>query len=198
MASTILQLDDNFYCYCNLFIAVNGGYSDWGPYSQCSKTCGGGEQKRTRTCTNPPPAYDGKDCSALGASFVTRKCNIDPCPSKINYLFTTEKYMSRRTSLEEQGHQNQNGVCPTNLTVHRQLKCLSFQLMVAIQLGDRTASVQRHVVGASRREQGLALIPRHNTVATTAAVWGLLFPPENAIPKHALVSQSQTASNIAL
>lgn len=67
--------------------------------------------------------------------------------------------------------------------------------MVVIQLGDRTASVQRHVVGANRREQGLAPIPRHNTVAMTAVVWDLLFPPENAIPKPALVSQSKTASN---
>ena len=65
--------------------------------------------------------------------------------------------------------------------------------MVVIQLGGRTASVQRHVVGANRREQGLAPIPRHNTVAMTAVVWDLLFLPENAIPKHALVSQSQTA-----
>ena len=67
--------------------------------------------------------------------------------------------------------------------------------MVVIQLGDRTASVQRHVVGASRREQGHAQIPRLNTVAMTAAVWDLLFLPENAIPKHVLVSQSQTTSN---
>ena len=117
--SSVLQSDDNFYHYCyNLFITVNGGYSDWGPYSQCSKTCGGGEQKRTRTCTNPPPAYGGKDCSTLGASFSTRKCNIDPCPSKINYLFTAEKYMSSITSVaKEQGQQNQNRVCPTNLTI---------------------------------------------------------------------------------
>ena len=67
--------------------------------------------------------------------------------------------------------------------------------MVVIQLGDRTASVLRHVVGASRREQGLVPIPRHNTVAMTAVVWDLLFLPENAIPKRVLVSQSQTASN---
>ena len=67
--------------------------------------------------------------------------------------------------------------------------------MVVIQLGDRTASVLRHVVGASRREQGLAPIPRLNTVAMAAVVWDLLFLPENAIPKPALVSQSQTTSN---
>ena len=67
--------------------------------------------------------------------------------------------------------------------------------MVVIQLGDRTASVLRHVVGASRREQGLAPIPRLNTVAMVAVVWDLLFLPENAIPKPALVSQSQTTSN---
>jgi len=61
---------------------VNGGYSDWGPYGECSKTCGGGEQTRKRTCTNPPPSHDGEDCSTLGPDSSTRECNNQECPGK--------------------------------------------------------------------------------------------------------------------
>ncbi|CAH3038827.1 unnamed protein product [Porites evermanni] len=59
---------------------VNGGYSAWGPYRNCSKSCGGGVQTRTRTCTNPPPAYGGNDCSKLGPNISTRECNNHGCP----------------------------------------------------------------------------------------------------------------------
>ena len=65
-------------------LVVNGGYSDWGPYDGCSKTCGGGQQTRKRTCTNPPPSHDGEDCSGLGPDSSTRECNNQECPGKMN------------------------------------------------------------------------------------------------------------------
>ena len=61
---------------------VNGGYSEWGQYGPCSKTCGGGSKTRTRTCTNPPPQNSGDDCSSLGPASSTAACNTDECPSK--------------------------------------------------------------------------------------------------------------------
>ena len=76
-----LTVLNNFFS-TTIFI-VNGGYSDWGPYSMCSKTCGGGVQMRKRTCTNPPPAHGGKDCSTLGPQTSTRECNIQECPGKM-------------------------------------------------------------------------------------------------------------------
>ena len=65
------------------FLTVNGGYSAWGTYGTCSKSCGGGTQTRRRTCTNPPPVAGGKDCSDLGASIQTRECNNQKCPGKL-------------------------------------------------------------------------------------------------------------------
>ena len=59
-------------------ILVDGGYSDFGDWSECSAECGGGTQTRTRTCTNPAPAHGGDDC--LGDSTETRKCNTQACP----------------------------------------------------------------------------------------------------------------------
>jgi hypothetical protein len=52
-------------------LIVDGGWTSW---SKCSASCGGGTQHRT--CTNPQPAYGGKQCK--GAS--ERECNMDPCP----------------------------------------------------------------------------------------------------------------------
>ena len=65
---------------------VNGGYSDWGSYGPCSKSCGGGVQTQTRTCTNPPPSNGGEDCSGLGPDTSTRECNTESCQSKKNPL----------------------------------------------------------------------------------------------------------------
>ena len=71
-----------YLMFINFCLLVNGGYSEWQPYGACSKTCGGGVKKRTRTCTNPPPANGGKDCSGLGPDITTRKCNKQECPGK--------------------------------------------------------------------------------------------------------------------
>jgi len=60
---------------------VDGNWSDWKDWSNCPVTCGGGVQNRSRTCTNPPPAFGGESCP--GESDETRACNEDPCPSKI-------------------------------------------------------------------------------------------------------------------
>ena len=43
-----------------LFSSVDGGYSPFTNWSDCTETCGGGEQIRTRTCTNPPPQHFGE------------------------------------------------------------------------------------------------------------------------------------------
>ena len=38
---------------------------------------------RKRTCTNPPPASGGADCSVLGPDTSTKECNIQECPGII-------------------------------------------------------------------------------------------------------------------
>ncbi|XP_013398464.1 coadhesin-like [Lingula anatina] len=65
---------------------VDGGYSQWSTWGTCSSTCGGGSQTRTRTCTNPTPAFNGNDCSGLGPNSETQQCNTQGCP--INGGFT--------------------------------------------------------------------------------------------------------------
>lgn len=66
---------------CNLHkCPVDGGYSSWGAFSRCSKSCGGGTRSRTRSCTNPTAKYGGRSCSRLGASRETQHCGTGACP----------------------------------------------------------------------------------------------------------------------
>ncbi|KAL9952092.1 hypothetical protein ACROYT_G039299 [Oculina patagonica] len=57
--------------------AVDGGWSNFGNWSECSVTCGDGQQERSRTCTNPPPSNGGAECS--GSDKETKPCNNGPC-----------------------------------------------------------------------------------------------------------------------
>ncbi|XP_027058955.1 A disintegrin and metalloproteinase with thrombospondin motifs adt-1-like isoform X3 [Pocillopora damicornis] len=57
---------------------VDGGWSGWGVWSDCSHPCDVGEQRRSRTCTAPSPLYGGKSCP--GAGNEQRVCNTHPCP----------------------------------------------------------------------------------------------------------------------
>nr|XP_006824190.1 PREDICTED: uncharacterized protein LOC100375643 [Saccoglossus kowalevskii] len=58
---------------------VDGDWSDWGNWSDCSVTCGNdlGVQSRSRTCTNPSPLLGGAECQ--GDSSETSGCG-GSCP----------------------------------------------------------------------------------------------------------------------
>jgi len=57
---------------------VNGGWSKWNAWGSCSKSCGGGQQMRMRSCTEPAPAHGGIKCS--GKDSENRSCNTKKCP----------------------------------------------------------------------------------------------------------------------
>lgn len=57
--------------------ALDGGWTEWTTWEQCSTTCGVGLQRRERTCSNPRPKFVGKHCE--GESSVYRLCNTKEC-----------------------------------------------------------------------------------------------------------------------
>ena len=68
------------YCFYILCSAVDGGYSNWTKWSDCSAICGDGVLTRSRQCNNPKSSGPhAKDCSVLGPSQETKKCYIKPC-----------------------------------------------------------------------------------------------------------------------
>ena len=61
--------------------AIDGSWSDWTAFSECTVTCGpGGNQTRTRECNNPEPSNGGADCPNLeDDSIETQPCNFQDC-----------------------------------------------------------------------------------------------------------------------
>ncbi|MCJ8749980.1 hypothetical protein PDJAM_G00193750 [Pangasius djambal] len=57
---------------------VDGNWSPWQPWGECSASCGIGERTRVRFCNNPAPANKGRPCP--GDSTQLSRCNIQPCP----------------------------------------------------------------------------------------------------------------------
>ncbi|XP_068426649.1 adhesion G protein-coupled receptor B1 isoform X7 [Clinocottus analis] len=79
------QLSEGDSCYHNgvylenclpgMKAEIDGGWSAWGQWAQCSSECGGGIQTRTRTCQSPPE--DSYLCE--GVLEEGRPCNAQPC-----------------------------------------------------------------------------------------------------------------------
>ncbi|XP_073078437.1 A disintegrin and metalloproteinase with thrombospondin motifs 20 isoform X4 [Manis javanica] len=57
---------------------VDGEWGPWGPYSSCSRTCGGGIKHAARLCDHPEPRNGGRFC--VGRRVKFRSCNTGPCP----------------------------------------------------------------------------------------------------------------------
>ena len=62
---------------CRYSCDIDGGWSEYRPWSECSAECGGGESTRTRTCDNPAPVGGGADCK--GEAEETESCNTHEC-----------------------------------------------------------------------------------------------------------------------
>ena len=57
-------------------------WDEWGEWSSCSKTCGGGDQTRTRTIKQKEE-FLGVPCE--GDMSEARSCGIDQCPGMYSY-----------------------------------------------------------------------------------------------------------------
>lgn len=60
--------------------AVDGSWSDWSPWEECTRSCGRGNRTRTRTCSNPSAQHGGRPCE--GAAVEMIMCNVRPCPGE--------------------------------------------------------------------------------------------------------------------
>ena len=75
----------NFYLVdCFFLSSVNGSWSQWSSWQPCSVTCGDGNRVRARTCSNPAPKWNGRDCPGTNSS--TESCNMRKCKGRCHYL----------------------------------------------------------------------------------------------------------------
>ncbi|KAL7059510.1 hypothetical protein AAHC03_013996 [Spirometra sp. Aus1] len=59
---------------------IDGAWGEWGPWTHCSRSCGGGIRRRQRRCDNPKPQFGGKPCGPPEAATETADCHENPCP----------------------------------------------------------------------------------------------------------------------
>ncbi|XP_055944138.1 semaphorin-5B-like [Argiope bruennichi] len=57
---------------------IDGHWSEWSTWEECSAPCGGGIQVRRRRCNSPPPQHGGKEC--IGCNQDYKFCNLQSCP----------------------------------------------------------------------------------------------------------------------
>ena len=75
------------------FVVVDGHWSDWSPWTSCTKTCGGGFRWRYRFCDEPLPSGTGADC--VGSTRQNFTCNFAECPSTcVHRLYWDPDYCS--------------------------------------------------------------------------------------------------------
>ncbi|XP_077998997.1 A disintegrin and metalloproteinase with thrombospondin motifs 3-like [Glandiceps talaboti] len=68
----------NGACVVSNVKTTHGGWSEWGPYNKCSRSCGIGAQMRIRECNNPKPTNGGDECKGQNVEF--RLCSTEDCP----------------------------------------------------------------------------------------------------------------------
>uniref|UniRef100_A0A8D3C798 ADAM metallopeptidase with thrombospondin type 1 motif 20 n=1 Tax=Scophthalmus maximus TaxID=52904 RepID=A0A8D3C798_SCOMX len=83
---------------------VHGEWGPWGPYSVCSRSCGGGTRSNSRDCNKPEPRNGGKFC--VGRRMKFRSCNTEPCPRG------RKDFREEQCSLFDGKHFNINGLPP--------------------------------------------------------------------------------------
>mmetsp|Transcript_43512 Transcript_43512/g.100126 ORF Transcript_43512/g.100126 Transcript_43512/m.100126 type:complete len:1548 (-) Transcript_43512:136-4779(-) len=59
--------------------------SEWGAWSQCTRTCGGGQSNRTRTILRAKTGIHGAACT--GFMEQTQGCNEDPCQEDVDCVW---------------------------------------------------------------------------------------------------------------
>ena len=69
--------------------AIDGKWSSWGAWSNCPAECGStGVRVRTRSCSDPAPAYGGLYCR--GSHEETKTCMGEACDTSTYSMFSRE------------------------------------------------------------------------------------------------------------
>ncbi|XP_040895666.1 hemicentin-1 [Toxotes jaculatrix] len=62
---------------------VDGNWSEWSSWEECSRSCGQGNRTRIRTCSNPPAQHGGRPCEGKAVEVIM--CSVRPCPVAGNW-----------------------------------------------------------------------------------------------------------------
>lgn len=116
---------------CCVLCPVDGGWTPWSVWSDCSVTCGRGTQVRTRACIDPPPRNNGSQCG--GPEQETQDCLPAPCLG----LFRRATAMSVHSFIHAHPHRHSDSL------IHR--RPLPLVAMVTV-----FSELRRRVCGAAQ------------------------------------------------
>ncbi|XP_060593958.1 A disintegrin and metalloproteinase with thrombospondin motifs adt-1-like [Ruditapes philippinarum] len=195
--------DPNDVRICKQGPCANGGWTQWGTWSSCSLTCGGGVRSQSRTCTNPRPSSSGAYCE--GDNVKVTACNTGSCVPNIifnAYQLTDLTPIINQTMVFTQilvndgnAYNSSTGVftAPTNGTYS-----FSAQLCIvsvhngffAIKVNDRTV-VSKYLYGYNSLECGfLQTVARIKDNDRVIVQWG-----EYSYPKNIVLAQANYSRN---
>lgn len=92
-----------------VFVPVDGGWTPWSVWSDCSVTCGHGTRIRSHACINPPPRNNGSDC--LGPERETQDCPNLPCLGLFTDFFAIYHHVVLARYILYSEHSNTAQVC---------------------------------------------------------------------------------------
>ncbi|XP_072176576.1 hemicentin-1-like [Diadema setosum] len=87
---------------------VDGGWSLWSPWSECSQTCGESWRHKFRACNNPAPAHGGSQCE--GRVDWRQPCHVPPC-------IVGPRYALAMVTGNINGEALHNGILRANISV---------------------------------------------------------------------------------
>jgi hypothetical protein len=65
----------------NIYFTEDGGWTTWGEWGECSRTCGGGWRRRERNFTNPEPNYfSAREVYEDNIYYDMERCKTQDCP----------------------------------------------------------------------------------------------------------------------
>ncbi|XP_056155186.1 SCO-spondin [Lampris incognitus] len=110
---------------------VDGGWTQWGAWTECSLNCGGGIKFRGRQCDNPAPQSGGRGC--LGISEQQKECNTHSCTDSVGPWLAWSQWSGCSVSCGG-GQQSRSRLChsPPCSGLSRQSKMCNTQVCLEV------------------------------------------------------------------
>ncbi|XP_070527125.1 papilin isoform X2 [Cardiocondyla obscurior] len=88
-----------------------------GPWSECSKPCGGGDMTRKVICMQDNKTAPVSQCNADNIMFSTEKCNDQPCEEGVTPMDEEKTTEPEEEDCEEEEEEEEEGVAAVDLSL---------------------------------------------------------------------------------